>query len=60
MGSGDKLDQSPFAAGRDTRHVASQHRFERFRRLPFGMLRRQLLDAVECKGQLYIHGLLAP
>ena len=55
-----QLDQSLFAGSGQRLHVAVQHRLERLLGLPFRMLRRQRLDAVEHEGELDVHRLLDP
>jgi hypothetical protein len=54
------LQETFLARGEQSFHIASQHRFERFFRLPLGMLRRERLDAIHCEQKLKIHRLLGP
>ena len=55
------ISSSPFLAGRRKRfHIAFEHGLERLLVLPFRVLRRQRLDAVEGERELEIHRLLGP
>ena len=60
MGGHDQLQHAALAEFRDGLHVAVEHRREGLLVLPFGVHRRELLNPVEPKGELDIHGLLAP
>jgi hypothetical protein len=61
-GVGSRYDlEQPLLAGRRQRpRIALEHRLERLRVLPFRVLRRQRLDAVEREGKLEIDRLLGP
>jgi hypothetical protein len=54
------LEQALLAARHERRLVAREHSTELLLRLPFCVLRRERLDAVEREGELEIHWLLAP
>jgi len=54
------FEQALLAARHERRLVACEHGRERLLCLPFGVLRRERLDAVEREGELVIHWLLAP
>ena len=56
----DDLDQRRLSAGQHGLQVALEKRLERLLVLPFGMLRRQRLDAVEGERELDVDRLLAP
>jgi hypothetical protein len=56
----DERDQPLLAALRQRVHVAVEDGLERLGRAPFGMLRREMPDAVDGKEQLEIGGLLRP
>jgi hypothetical protein len=53
-----QLHDGLFATGKHPFEVTGEEGLERLLFLPFGMLGRQRLDAVEGKGQLEIHRLL--
>ncbi len=55
-----ELHQAFFAGRSHCLHVAVQHGLERLFGLPAGVLRRQLLDAIENEGELDVHRLLDP
>ena len=60
VGRRHDLQQALFAGGRQRLHVLVEQRLERLRRLPFRMLRRHRLDAIEGEHDLEVDRLFAP
>ena len=60
MGGHDNLGEGFLTALQDTFHIAFEQGGERFLILPFGMLGRERLHAVEREQKLEIHRLLGP
>ena len=60
MGSDDDFENAAPARRRKSLLVSLENRPERLLRSPFGVNLREVLDAVQGKGHLRIHGLLDP
>jgi hypothetical protein len=60
MGRHHQQQQATFAGRRQCLHVAFKSRLEWLRVLPFGMLGRQRLHAIEHENELGVHGMFDP
>ena len=60
MSRHNNFEERVFATGKRGFQIALEEWGERFLRLPFGMLRRECLYAIECEEQLNGHRLLTP